>query len=171
MNNYIVDGYNVIYASPSLRQKAERGDMAQARIELVNALTTFVHRKKGYCTVVFDGVVPHGTGTGRVQVVSSNSRSADDIIREEARRHGRRLVVVTADNEILATARTNSADIISPAQLLNELFMDAAGSNKSSPPTDGSARPHRIAELREQSEKPNTVEDPDMEEWKRLFGE
>ncbi len=173
MRTIIVDGYNVMHAIPSLRLRIDRGEADQGRKELIDALAVMAGQRKAQVILVFDGVVPHGIGTARVRLVSSRTRSADAIIRDEARRQGQRLTVVSADREIVDTARACMAAVWSPDQLATELSLTTlppSSTSRRSPPSDGSARPHRLDELRERSEKPGDPGDDDIEEWKRLFG-
>lgn len=171
METIIVDGYNVMHAIARLRERIDRGEMDQGRGELIDALAVMAGRRNAHVIVVFDGVVPPGVGTARVRVVSSRTRSADEIIREEARRHGRRLTVVSADREIADTARACMAAVWSPAQMEGELQLQHSSSTpQRRTPGDVSMRPHRLEELRERSEKPGEVDDDDIDEWKKLFG-
>lgn len=167
----IVDGYNAMHAMPRLRRRIDAGEMDQGRREFIDALAVMAGRRNAHVIVVFDGVVPAGIGTARVRVVSSGTRSADEIIREEARRHGRRLTVVSADREIVDTARACMAGVWNPEQLEGELQLERPSSTATRR-TSGevSMRPHRLDELRERSEKPGDVDDDDMDEWKKLFG-
>jgi predicted RNA-binding protein with PIN domain len=167
---YIIDGYNVIHASPDLKRAVDAFGIDRARGDLLNAVAGFAERRNCDCIVVFDGVVGRERITPRVRVLSSRTRSADDIIREEARRQGKRLVVVSSDLEIIGTARANMAETIASREFAADLTLGTRSTGLASPPRDGSARPHRIAEQRERSEKPGGVSDDDVDEWKRLFG-
>lgn len=168
---YIIDGYNVIHASPQLKRTLNATGAERARTELLNAIAGFAERNNAQCIVVFDGVVETGVITPRVRVVSSRERSADEIIRDRARTDGKRLSVVSSDLEIVQTARVNMANLIHSKAFAAQLTLGTHSQGLATPPSDGSARPHRIAELRECSEKPGGVSGDDIEEWKRLFGE
>jgi predicted RNA-binding protein with PIN domain len=160
---YMIDGYNLLNASPELATTVRAFGMDRARADMLRAIGDYARRNGVDCTVVFDGVAA-GTALAGVRVVSSRGRSADDIIREEARRSGRRLVVVTDDLEIIATARIAQATVMPARAFLEQL------SFASTMIDSDAARPHRIDELRERSEKPGHVDDDDIDEWKRLFG-
>ncbi len=166
---YLIDAYNVLHSSPDLKRTLNSFGIERARLDLLSAIAVFAEQRNIDCIVVFDGVVEPGQGSARVRVVSSHGRSADDLIREQARLHGRALAVVSNDLEIIATARVNLAAIVPSKAFVAELNI-GAHARSASPPSDGSARPHRIAELRERSEKPGSVSDDDIDEWKRLFG-
>lgn len=168
---YIVDGYNVIHASPALKRTLRGAGAERARTELLNAVAGFAERKNALCIVVFDGVVAEEQVTPKVRAVSSRARSADEVIREQARVDGKRLVVVSSDLEIIQTARANMAEIVHSKAFAAELTAGTHSKGLAAPPADGSSRPHRIAEQRERSEKPGSISGDDMEEWKRLFGE
>lgn len=160
---YIIDGYNLLHSSPDLKRTLNAFGMDRARADLLGALSRFALRGGIDCIVVFDGGTSD-TAPG-VRVISSRSRSADDLIREHARIAGRSLVVVSSDLEIVSTARTNLATVIPSKRFAADLDL--------SPQRDeeprGSARPNRIDELRETSEKPRASDD-DLDEWRRLFG-
>lgn len=170
METIVVDGYNVMHAIDRLRQRIDAGEVDQGRRELIDALAVMAGRRRARVLVVFDGVVPEGLGTARVRLVSSRTRSADDIIREEARRHGRRLTVVSADREIVDTACACMAAVWSPKQLETELQITRGDSAPRRTSGDASMRPHRLDELRERSEKPGEIDDDDIDEWRKLFG-
>jgi predicted RNA-binding protein with PIN domain len=160
---YIIDGYNLLHASPDLKRTLGSFGMDRARADLLQALSRFALRGGIDCIVVFDGATSD-TAPG-VRVISSRSRSADDLIREHARSAGRSLVVVSSDLEIISTARTNLATIIPSKRFAAELDLSP---QRDEAPRAG-ARPNRLDELRETSEKPKPSED-DLDEWRRLFG-
>ncbi|MEP7219345.1 MAG: NYN domain-containing protein [Bacteroidota bacterium] len=166
---YVIDGYNVLHAATELKRTLDAFGIDKARGDLMNAIATFAERKKCDCIVVFDGVVDEGNLSTRVRVLSSRTRSADDIIREHARENGRNLVVVSSDLEIIGTARANMAMVVSARDFASELTL-GTHSRGLAAPRGGSARPHRIAEIRERSEKPNALSEDDVDEWKKLFG-
>jgi len=170
MDTIVVDGYNVMHAIPALKHRIASGDMDQGRKELVEALAVMAGRRKAMVILVFDGVVGALLGTARVRIVSSKTRTADDIIREEARRHGRHLTVVSADRDIVDTARACMAAVWSPEQLATELvFAGTPSIPRTSASHDTTNRPNRLAEFKERSEKPPDVSDDDVDEWKKLF--
>ncbi|MDB5033175.1 MAG: hypothetical protein JWQ98_416 [Chlorobi bacterium] len=167
---YVIDGYNVLHAATELKRTLDAFGIERARGDLMNAIATFAERKKCDCIVVFDGVVNEGNLSSRVRALSSHTRSADDIIREHARESGRNLVVVSSDLEIMGTARANMAMVVSSRDFASELTLGTHSKGLAAPPRDGSARPHRIAEIRERSEKPNALSEDEVDEWKKLFG-
>ena len=56
--HYIVDGYNVIHAIPTLK-KLLAHDGFQAREQLIFLVSRLTFKRKFRCTIVFDGVKPH----------------------------------------------------------------------------------------------------------------
>lgn len=159
---YMIDGYNLLNASPELARTVRAFGMDRARTDMLRAIGDYALRNGCEVTVVFDGVAS-GTPPAGVRVVSSRQRPADDLIREESRRSGRRLVVVTDDLEIIATARTNQATVLSTSVFLEQLFFASTMVDRDA------LRPHRIEELRERSEKPR-MSDDDLDEFRRMFG-
>lgn len=159
---YIIDGYNLLHACPDLKRTLTSFGMDRARADLLGALSSFARREGVECIVVFDGVTSD-TAPG-VKVISSRSRSADDLIREHARSAGRSLVVVSSDLEIVSTARTNLATVVPSKRFAADLDLGSSAGE----PQRGDARPHRLDEFYEKSEKPR--ESDDIDEWRRLFG-
>jgi predicted RNA-binding protein with PIN domain len=159
----MIDGYNLLNASPELARTATAFGMERARSDMLRAVGDFARRSGCDVTVVFDGVAAGMVPSG-VRVLSSRGRSADDLIRQEARRNGRGLVVVSDDLEIVGTARTAMATVIATRAFLEQLSFASTMVDREA------LRPHRIEELRERSEKPNRVDDDDIDEWKKLFG-
>lgn len=104
---YIIDGWNVIYKIPSIKDKS------LPRQELI----FFIRSKRltgsgrNRVTVVFDGNAPlsHTLGDKQFEVVFSGSRSADDIIKKKAKEYSRNanVVVVTDDREIIQDIRSS----------------------------------------------------------------
>lgn len=158
----MIDGYNLLKSSPELAKTLDAFGMDRARADMLRAVSDYAQRNGCACTVVFDGVVSGGVPSG-VRVVSSRGRSADDIIREEARRSGRRLTVVTDDLEIIASARTMQATHVPTKAFLEQLSLASTMIDRSA------LRPNRIDEFFERSEKPNAVDDDEMDAYRKMF--
>ena len=99
----IVDGYNLIRCSPSLR-KREREGLEEGREALLEELARYRRLKGHEITVVFDGMGNPHLGTRAytergIRVIFTGSSRADDWIKKEVRK-GKRVVVVTSDREI-----------------------------------------------------------------------
>jgi predicted RNA-binding protein with PIN domain len=170
---YLIDGYNLIYASSDLRSVSESFGMERARIELLKALSEFSSRMSCECVVVFDGVAGMGSAPKGVRVLSSGGRSADELIREQSRALGRRVAIVSDDLEIIGTARANMSAAISAKEFATRIDVIAPNSDADRARREArdAARPHRIQEFRERGEKPNSLDDDEIDEWKKLFGE
>jgi len=165
--HYIIDGYNVVHASPELRRISEAFGVERARMDLLNVVREFADRRGCDCTIVFDGAANENDSRGRVRVVSTRTRSADEVIRREARARGKDLIVVTSDLEIVSVARVNMAVVIPSAEFVQELDLIPSSDR----PFDRRAiSPRHIAEIGEETEKPRDMSDDEMDEWKRLFG-
>jgi len=155
----IVDGYNLVLRSPTLRPGPDR-TLRQSREKLVNLLSWAVGAGDARFLVVFDGAEGGGaeSGSGRVEVrYSRPPDKADDVIRrivEDSVSPGRRVTVVTSDLEVARHARAMGADVS-----LADLFM---GSVLASPGGPNEAAP---------SEKPTGLSKRELEDWAALFRE
>ena len=153
MHIIIVDAYNVIHRTPSLRPGADR-TLAEARDKLLNLLSWVYGTGDARFIVVFDGKEGGGREqhSERVEVrFSQPPQSADDVIRrlvEEYLDHDDRVTVVTADLEVARHARAMGAEIS-----ISDLFMASA----LGPTAPGEA------------EKPTTLSKKELEDWAELF--
>ena len=150
----VVDGYNLILRSPSLKPGPDR-TLRESRDKLVNLLSWVVGAGDARFIVVFDGADVHGEdeGGGRVEVrFSRPPRKADDVIRslveDLVTRHDR-VTVVTSDLEVARHARAMGAEIA-----LADLFLSSVLE-----PRGGGEPP----------EKPETLTKRELEEWAELF--
>jgi predicted RNA-binding protein with PIN domain len=111
--HYIIDGYNLLHAVPSLKNMLTR-DAVGAREQLVALIARQTIKRKFRCTVVFDGTPQSGAPPpaqhSPVHVVHSGGASADSYIRNMIEKSKQRagLVVVSSDHEILNHARACS---------------------------------------------------------------
>jgi predicted RNA-binding protein with PIN domain len=128
MQKLVLDGYNLIYADPELKQ-ISKSSLESARRRLVNRLTGYLQTKNVQLTVVFDG---HGGITdvaveipGRLQLLYSPAgQTADDVILEilESSTNPREFVVVTSDMaDIGRAARAMGASVIPSPEFLSRL--------------------------------------------------
>jgi predicted RNA-binding protein with PIN domain len=149
----IVDGYNLIHRSPTLRPGPER-TLREAREKLLNLLSWAVGSGEAAFLVVFDGAEAGGPEGryGRVEVrYSRPPRKADDVIRdlvEERMKQVERITVVTADLEVARHARAMGADVS-----LSDLFL----ASLLGPAPAGSG------------EKPVSLSKKEIEEWAEIF--
>jgi predicted RNA-binding protein with PIN domain len=151
----IIDGYNLILRSPSLRP-GEGRSLQEAREKLINLLSWTVGAGDARFLVVFDGAQSGGGNEqeGRVEVVFSRPPDkADDLIRrvvEEKIDRVDRITVVTSDLEVARHARAMGADV-SLADLFMASVLGAAASEGEAP------------------EKPATFSKKEVEEWAEIF--
>jgi predicted RNA-binding protein with PIN domain len=111
--HYIIDGYNLLHAVPSLK-KALLRDPTGAREQLILLVSRQTFKRKFRSTIVFDGVKPAGEQASHthspVHVVFSSPLSADIYIRQMIEKSKRRteMVIISSDHEILNHARACS---------------------------------------------------------------
>jgi predicted RNA-binding protein with PIN domain len=111
--HYIIDGYNLIHAVPSLKQLLQH-DGYQARERLIAAVSRLTFKKKFRCTIVFDGAKPIDiqapSSHAPIHIVFSSPVSADAKIRDmiTASKNRTQLVIISSDHEILNYAKVCS---------------------------------------------------------------
>jgi predicted RNA-binding protein with PIN domain len=153
MQHFVVDGYNIIHAIPSLKNLLQH-DPHSAREELIDDIARLAMQRKFRCTVVFDGSSPQThpvTRNAPVHVRYSFPVSADEVIKEMIEKSNRRseLVVISADRSITDTARTYGCITHSSKHFAHIL--------------------HDEADLPD--EKPaSTLSPGQLKEWLRIFG-
>ena len=158
----LIDAYNVMFAHPRLGPLLRR-DLERAREEFLVLVAQRLPVDGTLGIVVFDATrdpaVP--TTTGRVRRANSHGvqvvfarESADAWIQQRIREHTDPacLTVVTADREILETARAHGAGSMRVTE-----FLQVA-----------SRRRKRMREIRS-SEKPEHQSARELDEWRRLF--
>jgi predicted RNA-binding protein with PIN domain len=151
----LVDGYNLILRSPSLKPGPDR-TLREARDKLVNLLSWAVGSGNARFIVVFDGSDRHGDDErgGRVEVrYSRPPQKADDLIRtlvEDRVERVEHLTVVTSDLEVARHARAMGAEIALADLFLSSVMGPAAGAS-------------------EAPEKPASISKKELEEWAALF--
>ena len=153
--HYIIDGYNVIHAIPSLK-KLLAHDGSQAREQLGYLISRLTFRRKFRCTIVFDGTRPPESHPSQshspVHIVYSAPQSADAKIKAMIDQSKNRtlLVVVSSDREILDYARVCSCTAHTSKYFSNLLFEEADQGEEKDASTLSSAQ---------------------VDEWLRIFGE
>ncbi len=155
MQHFIIDGYNVIHAIPSLKKTlAHNGETA--RELLIHSVAQFTHKKKFRCTIVFDGTAPNNTVKqsthAPVHVLFSFPHSADAKIKQmiEQSKIRSSLVIISSDREIMNFAKVCSCQTHSSKHFANLL----------SETTDTVA---------EKSDAP--LSKSQIDEWLKIFGE
>ena len=153
--HYILDGYNIIHAIPSLKKTLVH-DAESARELLIHAAGSFAISKKIRCTIVFDGFAPENVAKNSVHapvhVVYSSPLSADAKIKQMIERSAKRslLVIITSDREILNFARACSCQTHTSKHFSNLL----SGGNET------------VTEKSDAQLSPSQVN-----EWLKIFGE
>lgn len=125
---YILDGYNVLHQIDDYRQRMQL-DLESAREQLIRDLQTFISRRRIEISVVFDGSSELEKRFDQVNMDGVNvifslaPQKADpvimDIIRKENRK--RRLIIVTADGEIVRFAKDVGSRILMPHEFMQRI--------------------------------------------------
>ena len=132
----IVDGYNLIRQSPSLRE-VESNDLQMGREALIRQLASY-KRVRGYeITVVFDGwqsgnlTESQQSERGILVIYSKRNERADEVIKRMAKRFGQGAVVVTSDRELVHFAEKVGATAVSSEEFEGKMgiavIMEAKG--------------------------------------------
>jgi predicted RNA-binding protein with PIN domain len=124
----IVDGYNLIRQSPSLREVESR-DLQLGRETLIHHLAAYKRARGHEITVVFDGW-QSGNLTenqqwqrGILVIYSRRDERADEVIKRMARRFGQGAVVITSDREVAHFAETVGATAVSSEEFEGRMGM------------------------------------------------
>ena len=148
----VVDGYNLILRTPSLKPGQGR-TLRESREKLLNLLSWAIGGDARFL-VVFDGAEGLGQEERQDRVEVRYSRppqKADDVIRavvEKEVERVERLTVVTSDLEVARHARAMGADIA-----LSDLFLASVLGREAAEPM----------------EKPTTLTKKELEEWAEIF--
>jgi len=124
----IIDGYNLLAVTERINAGGGRHSEA-AREALLRELAAYRQRKGHALTVVFDGWQQGASCEGRehrlgVQVIySKRGERADQVIQRLAREYGSDCAVVSSDHEIVATARSHGAFVMSAQEFSGKLEM------------------------------------------------
>jgi predicted RNA-binding protein with PIN domain len=123
----IVDGYNLIRQSPSLREVESR-DLQMGREALINHLASYKKIRGHEITVVFDGWQAGGLTEkqqrqqGILVVYSRRNERADEVIKRMAKKWGQAAMVVTSDREV-----ANFAEMVGATAVSSEEFEGKMG--------------------------------------------
>ncbi|MGE5314869.1 MAG: NYN domain-containing protein [Acidobacteriota bacterium] len=152
--HYIIDGYNLMHAIPSLKKLLAR-DAQSAREELIDHVARLTHRKKFRGTIVFDGSKPRtefGSSRAPIHVVYAAPLSADEKIKELISQAKNRswLVVISSDHEILNFARVCACTTHTSKYFASMLFE---------------------TETRGEEKDQSSLSKSQVDEWLRIFGE
>ena len=152
--HYIIDGYNLIHAIPSLK-KLLTHDAFQAREQLAYLISRLTYKKKFRCTIVFDGVKPPpphpSPAHSPVHIVFSSPLSADAKIKSmiEQSKNRSQLVIISSDREIQNFAKICSAETHASKYFSNLLFEE---------PDTG------------EEKDAGTLSKSQVDEWLKIFG-
>lgn len=124
----IIDGYNLIRQSATL-SRLDQQDIMLGRDALVDMLATYKKIKPHRITVVFDG--HHGPAYSQAQDrrkgiairFSRRGESADDVIKQMARKEREKALVVSSDTEVVDTVAAYGAATISSALFEGKIEM------------------------------------------------
>jgi predicted RNA-binding protein with PIN domain len=124
----IVDGYNLIRQSPSLREVESR-DLQMGREALINHLASYKRIRGHEITVVFDGWRAGGL-TEKQQhqqgihvVYSRRNERADEVIKRMAKKWRQGATVVTSDREVAHFAEMVGATAVSSEEFEGRMGM------------------------------------------------
>lgn len=156
--NFIVDGFNLGYKIPSIARWIASGKTDYAIQLIINHIQKSIGLKAEQIIIVFDGQYEGSKSTakqGKILIkFSKKPQTADDIIRDFIR-HLKKTsdwVVISADNEIINTAKAMGVEIM-PANDLNNRDLKPGQTNN-----------------KERDEKYNP-RDIDIDYWLKKFDE
>ena len=113
MKHYIIDGNNLI-GKINFLHKMQQKNKQRSREKLAFMIDNYFHEKKAKVTIHFDGFKNLPIKLNQAKIVYSDSKSADDMIKNqiELANNRKNLVVITSDNNIQEFARVCSCLII-----------------------------------------------------------
>ena len=130
----IVDGYNLIRQSDSLRQ-SERISLEEGRRALLRSLAGYRHLRGHRITVVFDGweggsPIEERDRAGGMDIIYSRlGEKADEVIKRLVAAGNEEILVVTSDREIVTFAARRGKASIESLAFAERLERIAAGSS------------------------------------------
>ena len=138
MADIILDGYNVIYKIPQLRQHLDKS-FEDARMALASFVFTWGrnHSNRGKITIVFDGrdglVNTSQSLCGIKCIYTKTKQEADDriiaIVRDNP--NSKEIIVISDDNYVTNNCKVHGAQVRSVAFLLQSKTQAAAQDDKS----------------------------------------
>ena len=124
----VVDGYNLIRQSASLRGE-EEVSLEHGREALIEELRQYKLIKRHRLTVVFDGADKVTLAEEKTQqkgikiIYSSQGRTADSVIRRICRDQGENVLVVTSDGELRSYAESYGSVVMASEEFEAKLEM------------------------------------------------
>jgi len=150
MNHYIIDGNNLI-GKINFLHKMQQNDKQHSREKLAFMIDNYFQEKKVKVTIHFDGFRNLPIKLNKAKIVYSDSKSADDKIKNqiELANNRKNLVVITSDNNIQEFARVCSCSIIKSEEFA------------------------RTIQRKKQDDEKDIIENMNnnLDEWKKLFDE
>ena len=122
MINYILDGNNIIGKDKELKQLQSQ-EPQKSREKLVHLLDRYFSKKKFKVSLHLDGFEKENIRTGKVRLIYSNNKKADDKIRDqiEGSENPKKLTVVTSDRSLAEFAKVCSCTVLKSEELLREI--------------------------------------------------
>ena len=113
MKQYIINGNNLI-GKINFLHKMQQKNKQRSREKLAFMIDNYFHEKNAKVTIHFDGFKNLPIKLNQAKIVYSDSKSADDMIKNqiELANNRKNLVVITSDNNIQEFARVCSCLII-----------------------------------------------------------
>jgi predicted RNA-binding protein with PIN domain len=149
MKHYIIDGNNLI-GKINFLHKMQQKDKQHSREKLAFMIDNYFHDKKVKVTIHFDGFKNLPIKLNRAKIVYSDSKTADDKIKNQIELDNNRknLVVITSDNNIQELARVCSCSIIKSEEFA------------------------RTIQNKKQDDEKDIIEkmNDNLDEWEKLFG-
>jgi len=124
----VIDGYNLLFATPELAPAEARG---QGRDALLKALKLYRDKRRHRITVIFDGGPQEGPSResqNGVPIINSGSaQSADEAIAGLAAQHGPGVTVITDDRELAGRCQAAGSEVIASWEFAARLMEAAQG--------------------------------------------
>ncbi len=138
----IIDGYNLIRASPEL-SKIDVKDLEEGRKALLAQLAAYRRIRRHKITVVFDGWKNSGTVAESRDIVSGIhvifsplGVEADQIIKRLVQQEREKAVAISSDREIIDYAQSHQATALSAQEFLEKLTWAVYALEKGGTDTD-----------------------------------
>lgn len=148
MNQYLIDGNNVIGKVKNLKKKK---DKQQSREQLAMRLDGYFSQKRAKATLYFDGHPNGAINTSFVTIRYSYDAIADECIKRDIsnNKNPKKLIVVSSDHSIENFARACSCNTMKSESFSKMIMNNDLGNEEEK----------RIAEMKH-----------NIDEFKRLFG-
>ena len=171
----IVDGYNVIRQSTTLRAEEELS-LEHGREALVEKLRQYKRIKRHRITIVFDGADKVTLAEEKTQqkgikiIYSGQGRTADSVIRRICRDQGENVVVVTSDGELGSYAESCGSVVMAAEEFEAKVEMSSYVNLKGLEGEDEGEgwSPAKGKSKRGPAKRPSKKERKRRQKWKKL---